>query len=267
MRSHHQNIHPNSNDALPEGGLLRILIVDDDIVDFEAIQRALRNMRLYRVETEWAKNTEVARYKLRKSEYDVVFVDHHLGLDTGSTLIREIGGREARHVIILITARPSSHVQKIAMNAGALHFMSKDEIGPLTLEAVLRYSLYTHELEQRLHAQLIGHMQVQHEQRQELTQMARECDARGERLMRAASIIEQAAHGRADTRSLMLEAENVRSTGRELKQKAACTFDYLNSHRGIAAANGDTQPDDAALRPPEAASAPQDRSGTRAEKG
>lgn len=259
MRSPHRNIHLDRNDAMPEGGLLRILIVDDDVVDFEAIQRALRNMRLYRVETDWAKNTEIARYKLRKNEYDVVFVDHHLGLDTGSTLIREIGGRDARHVIILITALPSSHVQKLAMKAGALHFMSKDEIVPPTLEGVLRYSLYTHELEQRLQAQLIDRMQVEHEQRQQLTQMARECDARGEDLLRAAGIIERAAQGRADATSLMLEADSVRTTGRELKAKAARTFDYLAAQRLAPDAGREAQPADDATRPPAASPAPRDR--------
>lgn len=217
---HSDNPVSITREALPEGGSLRVLVVDDDIVDFEAMQRSLKRMETYQIEAVWAKNPEVARYRLATDKFDVVFVDYHLGLNTGSALMQEIGGRESRHVLILISGMISRHVQHMALMAGAIHCMSKDEIDPRSLEKAIRYALYTHALEQRLYTQLIGHKLNQHSLEQKMIQLARELEEKGESLMRSAHLIEQTLQFDEKSSSVLRQVSNIRETGRELKERA-----------------------------------------------
>jgi PleD family two-component response regulator len=240
---------PNAGAAgEPPVARLRILVVDDDIVDFEALQRALKRMETYRVEAVWAKNPEKARYYLETREFDVVFVDYHLGLNTGSRLLQEMGGREARHVAILITGLASRHVQQMALMAGAVHCMSKDEIDARTLETAIRYALFTHALEQKLYRQVIEHKLAQNAVEQQLLQHARALSVQADELLAVADAIEAALHARDDS-TLRQRIAQLRGHAGELRGSAQTLAARERADRVRPPALGD-EPEPGAQYPP-----------------
>ncbi len=113
---------------------LRILIVDDDPLDREALRRAL-NRDALKFETIAADLVEVetlaqARDALGREEFSCIFLDYTLPDGSGLELLIEARDRDIHTPIIVLTGQRDDATMMAMINAGAVDYMPKSALTP-----------------------------------------------------------------------------------------------------------------------------------------
>lgn len=134
----------------PDRRRISVLIVDDDEVDFFIIKRSLSQMQAYDADIHYASDIETAREIAATQPIDLALVDYCLGTETGVRAIEEIGGRGGQIPIIMVSGMPGTEVPQIALKAGAINHINKNEVSPVLFDSMIRSALYTHRLESQL---------------------------------------------------------------------------------------------------------------------
>ncbi|HWL16321.1 MAG TPA: GGDEF domain-containing response regulator [Opitutus sp.] len=119
----------------------KILLIDDDRMQFRLTQAHFRNFRGESFELQWAETFEAGIAKLLSGDYAACLLDYQLGPRNGLELIRQAVAAGCRTPIVFLTAESSERVDIEAMNAGALDYLVKGEISSHSLERSLRYAL------------------------------------------------------------------------------------------------------------------------------
>jgi two-component system cell cycle response regulator len=119
----------------------RILLIDDDRLQFRYTQAQFKNFRADRYELDWSETYADGLARLLSGEYSACLLDYQLGERDGLELIREAVAKRCRTPIIFLTSESSENVDIQAMNLGALDYLVKGEITPRMLERSLRYAL------------------------------------------------------------------------------------------------------------------------------
>ena len=119
----------------------KILLIDDDRLQFRVTHAHFRNFESDRYELEWAGTYDEGMQKLLSGEYAACLLDYQLGERDGLQLIREAVASGCRTPIVFLTSETAHRVDVEAMNAGALDFLVKGEITPRMIERSLRYAL------------------------------------------------------------------------------------------------------------------------------
>ena len=113
---------------------LRILIVDDDPLDREALRRAL-NRDALKFETIAADLVEVetlaeARAALEREEFSCIFLDYLLPDGSGLELLLEARERDIHTPIIVLTGQRDDAAMMAAIHAGAVDYVAKSALTP-----------------------------------------------------------------------------------------------------------------------------------------
>lgn len=147
---------------------IRVLMVEDDELDYELTAARLGEMPGMHVVVERAATYEQGLDAMRRCQHDAYLVDYRLGHRDGVELLRE--GRQAgcEAPIILLTGQGSETVDLEAMRAGATDYVVKGGPDPTSLGRSIRYAVER----QRLLAELERERQLR-QQEQELLEMAR----------------------------------------------------------------------------------------------
>jgi len=119
----------------------KILLIDDDRLQYRLVQAHFKNFVGERYELEWAATYEDGMDKLLTGTHAACLLDYQLGERDGLQLIREAVARGCRTPIVFLTAETAERVDIAAMNAGALDYLVKGEITPRMIERSLRYAL------------------------------------------------------------------------------------------------------------------------------
>jgi diguanylate cyclase (GGDEF)-like protein len=119
----------------------RVLVIDDDRLQYRLVQQHFKNFQRGEYELEWAETYEAGLARLLTGDFAVCLLDFRLGERDGLQLIREAGEKGCRTPIVFLTAESSASVDIQAMEAGALDYLVKGEITPRSLERSLRYAL------------------------------------------------------------------------------------------------------------------------------
>jgi two-component system cell cycle response regulator len=119
----------------------RVLLIDDDRLQFRITQGLFRGFPEGMYDLEWAANYEEGLARLITGEYAVCLLDYQLGERDGLQLIREAMAEGCRTPIVFLTAETADRVDLAAMNAGALDYLVKGEITARMLERSLRYAV------------------------------------------------------------------------------------------------------------------------------
>lgn len=129
---------------------IRILIVDDDDVDREVLQRLLRSVP-QQIEVTEADSQEQAQLMLNERDFDCVLLDYHLSDAVGLDLlprIREHSGRVCP--VIVISTRGNEDLVVKAMREGVYDYVSKSQLCASELSRKLECALRWAEQEQAL---------------------------------------------------------------------------------------------------------------------
>jgi two-component system cell cycle response regulator len=121
--------------------MTRILVIDDDRLQFRLVQQHFKNFQQGSYELEWSETYEDGLAKLLTGNYAACLLDYRLGERDGLQLIREAAAAGCRTPIVFLTAESSDNIDIQAMEAGALDYLVKGEISPRSLERSLRYAL------------------------------------------------------------------------------------------------------------------------------
>lgn len=119
----------------------KVLLIDDDRLQFRLTQAHLKSFRTDLYELEWAATYEDGIDRLLSGDFAVCLLDYQLGERDGLQLIREAVARGCRTPIVFLTAETADRVDIEAMHAGALDYLIKGEITPRMIERSLRYAL------------------------------------------------------------------------------------------------------------------------------
>ena len=119
----------------------RVLIIEDDALQYRVAAQHLGRARGIRFLVEWAANFEDGHRRLLESNYDVCLLDYQLGERDGLELLRSVRAEGCFTPVIFLTADASEEVDHAAMEAGAADFLVKGEINPRMLERSVRYAL------------------------------------------------------------------------------------------------------------------------------
>jgi two-component system cell cycle response regulator len=119
----------------------KILLIDDDRLQFRVTQANVKAFQTDLYELDWAATYEEGIARLLSGDYAACLLDYQLGERDGLQLIREAMSRGCRTPIVFLTAETADRVDIAAMNAGALDYLVKGEITPRTIERSLRYAV------------------------------------------------------------------------------------------------------------------------------
>ncbi len=121
---------------------LRILIVEDNLEDFEILRILFSKIRHSRYELENVRSLSDALVKLRQKKHDVYLVDYKLGADSGIDFLRyAIEQEKCEAPIILLTGYGDYDLDVEAMRIGAADFLNKNKLDPDFMERSIRYAL------------------------------------------------------------------------------------------------------------------------------
>ncbi len=118
----------------------KVLLIDDDRMQFRLTQAHFSQFRSEHFELEWAETYEEGLSKLIRGDYAACLLDYQLGARDGLELIKDALAANCRVPIVFLTAETAENVDIEAMNAGALDYLVKGEINTRVLERSLRYA-------------------------------------------------------------------------------------------------------------------------------
>ncbi len=188
---------------------LSVLVVDDSSEDFLLLKRCLGQIEGFSFDIAHASTPGAAKELIRTIDFDLVFVDYWLGVETGINFLQDLGGRQSECPLVLLSGMTSPDIQHVAMKSGAIGCIGKSDLNPDVVETTIRYSLHTHQLERKLMRTVIELNRVNREKSRLFSNI------RAELTGPIQSIVEQAAVIQPDgptghSRSI---AENARRLG------------------------------------------------------
>jgi len=124
---------------------LRLLIVDDDEVDRQAVRRAIARSGLAGAELREASGVVPALELLGQGDgagrFDCVLLDFELSGETGLDVLRELRHAGDNTAVVVLTGHSDPLVAATLMKEGATEFLTKNILAPDRLEQVVRTAI------------------------------------------------------------------------------------------------------------------------------
>lgn len=121
----------------PQGpGILNILSVDDDQIDRMRLKKTCQKAGLS-IEFHEAANLHEMRTKLDEIYFDLIFLDHNLGMDTGLDALKIVMCHEdqVQAIPIMLTSSTDYQIAVDAMRQGCADYIVKEE---LSVDALIK---------------------------------------------------------------------------------------------------------------------------------
>ena len=120
---------------------LRILVVEDDDLDFQIITRSLKKSLPNGCSVIRASTVSVGKILLEAEKFDVALVDNNIGPDSGIEFIRMSAPIHDSLPFVMMTGEVSGGIDLKALEAGADDFLDKGDLTPELLRRTIRYSI------------------------------------------------------------------------------------------------------------------------------
>jgi diguanylate cyclase (GGDEF)-like protein len=125
----------------PSQAALRVLVVEDDDVDFLVLRRLFAAISEVEVQIERAADYHTALAAVQRRAHDLYLFDYYLAGHTAVDLMREVTRGEPSGPVIVLTGADARDADLSAMAAGAADYLVKGQIGPRQLERSIRYAV------------------------------------------------------------------------------------------------------------------------------
>jgi PAS domain S-box-containing protein len=131
---------------------MRLLVVDDDVVDRKVVLRLLSKSSLSPSSVDEAADATSALAMLADATtpYDCVLLDHNLGGHTGFDVLAALSERGQSVPVVVLTGASEPETAAALIKAGAIDFLRKDALEAARLEQVIRSALRVARAEQEL---------------------------------------------------------------------------------------------------------------------
>lgn len=126
---------------------LKILIIDDDVVDRMAVRRALK-VAGESVDLFEAQDSREAIETLNQHNFDCIFLDYRLPDTDGLTLLQQLRSRSVKIPIVVLTGQGDEQIAVEMMKAGASDYISKAKVSAESLSRSLRNAIRIYRAEQ-----------------------------------------------------------------------------------------------------------------------
>ncbi len=123
------------------GNPIKILIIEDDEDDYFIIADFIKDIEGIELIPEWCNNGHAAIEQFKLDNYDLFFVDYHLGDSNGLELLKEAVKLKCDKPVILLTGKGNKAIDIEAMKSGATDYLVKSELSSEKLERCIRYLL------------------------------------------------------------------------------------------------------------------------------
>jgi signal transduction histidine kinase/DNA-binding response OmpR family regulator len=134
-----------SRSIAPDPSVIRVLVVDDDDLDFLAVKRFLQKPEgMFAFEVIHAKSLEEAFANVKVNRFDIAVVDYFLGPACGLDLVRRLGGRNSDTPMIVLTGSRDPRVLGEIIDAGITNYLSKDSLDGDHLRRLLVSAIEQH---------------------------------------------------------------------------------------------------------------------------
>lgn len=122
-------------------GRIRLLIIDDDLVDRLAIRRAIEQSGLD-VSIDESGSAEDAQLKLRGTDYDCLLLDQDLPSTSGVELAAQLRHAGVLTPIVFVTGRQNAEdLLPQAVEAGVTDFIPKNDLSPRRLALRIQFAI------------------------------------------------------------------------------------------------------------------------------
>jgi signal transduction histidine kinase len=119
---------------------VRLLMVDDDVVDRLAIRRAIEQSGLTS-EIDEAGDADEALAKVAQRRYDCLLLDHDLPGTPGIELTRTLRAHGNLVPIVYVTGQQNEELLQAAVEAGVTDFFPKGDLSPRRLALRIRFAI------------------------------------------------------------------------------------------------------------------------------
>jgi signal transduction histidine kinase/DNA-binding response OmpR family regulator len=132
--------------------MIKIIIVDDNDFDREKLMRYLRNSKFQKYEFMDLESIDELDDKALVWKPDLIILDLHLPGSSGMDVLRSHNQKWGKVLfpIIIATGTGSESLAVEAMNLGALDYVVKEGLTPITLEAVVMRAIDKSHLQQKI---------------------------------------------------------------------------------------------------------------------
>src|ERR1041385_5061880 len=121
-------------------GPLRLLVIDDDLVDRLAIRRAVEQSGLD-ASIDEAGDADEALAKVAKTHYDCLLLDQDLPGLSGIELTKQLRVQGKMMPIVFVTGRQAEEVLIEAFDAGVTDFIPKNDLSPRRLGLRIQFAI------------------------------------------------------------------------------------------------------------------------------
>jgi signal transduction histidine kinase len=124
---------------------MKILIVDVSEAEAFLIETLFRDSDGFAGELVHVTDMEDAHNHLETGGFDTAFIDHYLGNETGTKLIRGLGGRRCQTPMVMMSGLGSAKVEAEALAAGAMDYVDKNLLSTGLLDLTVGLAPKNHE--------------------------------------------------------------------------------------------------------------------------
>jgi len=134
-------------------GAMKVLIVDDDVVDRKVVKRTLCASSDSHHEVQEATSAAQGMSLLSSSQFDVILLDYRMPEVDGIEMVSDMRAKPdmGNTAIVMISAYDEPSLALDCIEAGAQDFLAKNEITLSKLEKAILFANKRFEIEQRMH--------------------------------------------------------------------------------------------------------------------
>jgi len=137
----------NMNMSTAQVQVIDLLIVEDDEDDFILASSLLNQAEAFEFHIDWVKDAQQARKLFGDNRHDICLMDYRLGSEVSIDLVREAPALGFTAPIIMLTGQDDAGLEMEAAAAGAVDFLTKDNLGREQLIRAIRYALARSEIQ------------------------------------------------------------------------------------------------------------------------
>ncbi len=130
---------------------INILLVDNDEAHFVLLRHLLDQIEGLKFKLDWEKTYQNGLNATARNDHDAYLIDYRLGGKfSGIDLIKEAVKHGCPVPLILLTGHGDRNLDLQAMKAGAVDYLSKEQLTPTLLERSIRYAIERKRSEKQL---------------------------------------------------------------------------------------------------------------------
>lgn len=133
---------PTELAAVPNIVDVSCLILDDDLADMHRLCRLLDRIEGMRFSIKTASTIEDAVRLAESGDFNVFLIDFWMGSETAVSFVHDICLSRQPATLIMMSSLDEPEFHEIGLRAGAVQFLSKNELSAKNLESALRANLH-----------------------------------------------------------------------------------------------------------------------------